>query len=66
MLQCKTMFGFTNRVVFFDVAGVIAEVIFLKNAMDETGGFIYSDVFIYVNIIKTRILVRSPVIFITI
>lgn len=32
------MFGYTNRVVFFEVTEDRAEVIFFENAVDETGG----------------------------
>ena len=50
--------------VFFEVAEVRSELIFFENAMDETGDFVYSNVFIYINTIKTRILIKSPLIFI--
>lgn len=58
------MFGYTNGVVVFEEAEVRAEVIFFANAMDETGGFVYGNVCIYMNTIKTRILIKGPLIFI--
>lgn len=42
------MFGYTNGVVVFEEAEVRAEVIFFANAVDETGGFVYGNVCMYI------------------
>lgn len=50
--------------MFLEGAGVRAELIFLGNAMDGTGRLVSISAFIYVNIIKKRILINGPLVLI--